>query len=217
MKSRIKSVLLAGTVIVALLIGVALVAEPVFAATPRTGPSHHSTSSSAPGAASGTVNGSAKCLDVGAPNGGRKGSITPPQRLANIEARITCAANKELGFVAKGTAVEPRIQAILTKVSQKGIDVTSASQTFADFESQLTSAKGAAQSALSAVSGITATTPKAAKPTLLQAVSDLKTGRTDLLNARKDIQTLRQDWKSLRKSATSTSTTPPASSGSQPA
>ncbi len=214
MKSRIKSVLLAGTVIVALLIGVALVAEPVFAATPRTGPSHHSTSSSAPGAASGTVNGSAKC---GAPNGGRKGSITPPQRLANIEARITCAANKELGFVAKGTAVEPRIQAILTKVSQKGIDVTSASQTFADFESQLTSAKGAAQSALSAVSGITATTPKAAKPTLLQAVSDLKTGRTDLLNARKDIQTLRQDWKSLRKSATSTSTTPPASSGSQPA
>ncbi len=195
MKNPVRTAIVSATIALGSIGGVALVSGPVFAANPV----HHATSPTASGSQSGS---------------GTKGTMTPAQRLQKVEGLLTNVANKELSFVTKGTGIEGKIQAILTKAQQKGVDVSSAQQTFSDFETQLTSAQTSAQSALSTVQSITATTLKDAKSSLEQARSDVKSARTDLQAARKDLQALRADWKAARESTTPTGGSPATGSSS---
>ncbi|MDA8267605.1 MAG: hypothetical protein M0Z63_09395 [Actinomycetota bacterium] len=110
------------------------------------------------------------------------------------QVRLTVGASRATALLAKATAVEPKIQAHITKAAGTGKNVSGAQQAFSDLQAQIA----------------TATTDVAAVPVaqiLAQVPSDypadqsmLSTARTALANAvqagraaRTDIQTIRQD------------------------
>ncbi len=121
-------------------------------------------------------------------NGFRVYALVAPQ------VRLTVGASRATALLAKAAAVEPKIQARITKAASTGKDVSGAQQAFSDLQAQIA----------------TATTDVAAVPVtqiLAQVPSDypadqsmLTTARTALANAvqagraaRTDIQTIRQD------------------------
>ncbi len=133
-------------------------------------------------------------------------ATVPPERCdpaAAIE-RLVQAAKDILGrmntAVSKGTSLEPRIQAVISKLASKGVDVSSAQATFSDFEAQI----NAAQSALSPVAGllqqVSPTDVQADKALAQQVRSDFKSAASALKQARSDLKTLRSDWRSLKSS-----------------
>jgi len=134
-------------------------------------------------------------------------ATVPPERCdpaAAIE-RLVQAAKDILGrmntAVSKGTSLEPRIQAVISKLASKGVDISSAQATFSDFEAQI----NAAQSALSPVAGllqqVSPTDVQTDKALAQQIRSDFKSAASALKQARSDLKTLRSDWRSLKSSA----------------
>jgi uncharacterized membrane protein YgcG len=134
-------------------------------------------------------------------------ATVPPERCdpAAVIERLVQAAKDILGrmntAVSKGTSLEPRIQAVISKLASKGVDVSSAQATFSDFEAQI----NAAQSALSPVAGllqqVSPTDLQADKALAQQVRSDFKSAASALKQARSDLKTLRSDWRSLKSSA----------------
>ncbi len=129
------------------------------------------------------------------------GKCDPQQIIQALVARANTALQKINDAIAKGTAAEPKIQAIIAKVGARGVDTSSAQQTFSDFENQLAAAQQAVQPVPGLIGQVSPTNIQADKPLGQQVRSDLLAARNDLKAAWTDLKTLRSDWQSLKSSA----------------
>jgi hypothetical protein len=109
------------------------------------------------------------------------------------QVHLTIAADTETSVAGALAALEPKIAARITAAKQKGVTVRAPESTFADFQSQVTSA---AQSSAGVAGPLPALTPASypgCRQTLENARTSLTTGRVAIVRAHADLRTLKAD------------------------